>query len=70
MLYYKSDLLQELADAGWNTGRIREEKLLSENTLQYIRQGKMVGMKSLNVICSVLKCQPGVLIGYVDREEK
>ena len=42
MLTYKTDIIQRLKEAGYNTSRIRKEKLISENALQQIREGEMV----------------------------
>ena len=39
---YKIDMLAALKDAGYNTTRLRREKLLSESTIQALRIGKMV----------------------------
>lgn len=47
MLTYKADILQMLKAAGYNTSRIRKEKLISENALQQIRDGEMVAVKTL-----------------------
>lgn len=65
MLRYKINILQALKDAGYNTTRIRKEKILSENTLQYLREDKPVGAKALNILCALLHCQPGDLMEWV-----
>ena len=39
MLRYKVNILLELKSAGYNTTRLRREKILSESTLQRIREG-------------------------------
>lgn len=64
MLTYKADILQMLKDAGYNTSRIRKEKLLSEGALQQIRNGEMIAVKTLEKICELLDAQPGDLIKY------
>ena len=51
MLVYKGDILEWLKREGYNTSRIRKEKLLSESALQYIREGKPIG-RSLWMICA------------------
>lgn len=65
MLIYKIDVLESLKEAGYNTARLRKEKLLGENLIQYLREGKMVGTKALNNICMMLDMQPGNIIKYV-----
>lgn len=64
MLSYKADILKMLKAAGYNTSRIRKEKLISENALQQIRDGEMVAVKTLEKICELLDAQPGDLIKY------
>lgn len=66
MLVYRIDVLKSLKEAGYNTTRIRNEKLLSEATLQYIRKGKPVGAKVLDVLCRLLNMQPGSIIKYIE----
>ena len=61
---YKIDVLAALKEAGYNTNRIRKERLLSEGVLQYIRDGKIVSIDSLSKICALLNLQPGDIIEY------
>lgn len=66
MLVYKIDVLATLKEYGYNTNRMRKEKLLNEAAIQALREGKMIGIKSLNNICRLLDMQPGNIIKYVD----
>lgn len=68
MIAYKIDVLETLKDAGYNTTRLRKEKLLNESAIQYLRNGKPVGAKALNNICMLLDMQPGNIIKYVEEE--
>ena len=61
---YKVDLLAVLKEAGYNTNRIRKEKIMGEAMLQKIRNGQMVSWAVLETICDLLNCQPGDLIEY------
>ena len=65
MLKYKIDVLLELKKHGFTTTKIRQEKLLNESALQYIRQGKPIGPIPLDTICRLLKCQPGDILEWV-----
>mgnify|MGYP004455473907 FL=1 len=65
---YKIDVLAKLKAAGYNTNRLRKEKLLSEGTIQNIREGKIINASNLSKLCKLLNCQPGDLIEYVDGE--
>lgn len=69
MFVYKIDVLETLKEAGYNTTRLRKEKLLNESAIQYIREGKPVGSKALNTICKLLDMQPGNIIKYVEDKE-
>lgn len=66
---YKIDMLAALKEAGYNTTRLRREKLLSESTIQALRIGKMVSLENISRICSMLQCQPGDILEY-EGEEK
>lgn len=61
---YRFDVLQALKQAGYNTTRIRKEKLLAESTLQKLRKGEMVAISNIETICRLLNCQPGDILEY------
>ena len=63
---YKVDVIATLKDAGYNTNRIRKEKIMGESMLQKLRSGQMVSWATLEMICSLLKCQPGDLIEFAE----
>ena len=69
MLVYKIDVLEELKEAGYNTTRIRREKLISEASLTRIRRGETVAIETLERICKLLDMQPGNIIKYVPDEK-
>ena len=64
-IQYKTDILSALKDAGYNTNRLRKEKLLSEGVIQSLREGKYVSLQNITKICELLDCQPGDLMEYV-----
>lgn len=65
MIRFKIDILEELKKKGYNSNRIRQEKVISEGALQKIRSGGVPGIKSIDKLCSILKKQPGQLLEYV-----
>lgn len=69
MLIYKFDVLNALKEAGYNTSRLRKEKLLSESSIQSLRRDKMIGIIALEKICELLDMQPGNIIKYTKKEE-
>ena len=66
---YKVDVMQILKDAGYNTNRIRKEKIMGEAMLQKLRSGQMVSWATLETLCDLLDCQPGDLIEFVKEAE-
>ena len=64
-IVFKGDVIAKLKEAGYNTSRIRKEKIMGEAMLQKIRNGQMVSWATLETICSLLNCQSGDLIEYV-----
>ena len=67
---YKIDILAALKKKGYSSTRIREEKLIGQSYLQQLRHGELVSWKAIDVICSLLDCQPGDLIEYVNETSK
>ena len=65
---YKINILQALKEAGYNSHRIRKEKIMGQATLQQLRNGELVSWKNINIICKLLNCQPGDIMEYVDDE--
>lgn len=63
---YKIDVLAALKEAGYNTTKIRNDKIMGEAMLQKLRSGQMVSWATLETLCSLLACQPGDLIEYVE----
>ena len=63
MLIYK-DILGQLSAAGFTTYRLRKEKLLSERTIQRIRDGYPINTTTIDAICTLLNCQPDKILEY------
>lgn len=66
---YKIDVLAALREKGYTQNRIREEKLIGQSYLTQIRHGELVSWKTIETICSLLGCQPGDLVEYIDNNE-
>nr|DAF29000.1 MAG TPA: Cro/C1-type HTH DNA-binding domain protein [Caudoviricetes sp.] len=63
---YKFNVLSALKNKGFSTYRIRQDKLLSESTVQKLRNEEPVSWENLETICKLLECQPGDIIEYVE----
>ena len=58
-------LLKKMSEQGLTTYRIRKDKIISESTLQRIRENKGITTDAVAVLCEVLDCQPGDILEYV-----
>ncbi len=67
-LNYKISVLQALKNKGYNTNKLRKEKLLAESTIQKLRENKPISWANIETICKLLSCQPGDLIEYVEQD--
>ncbi len=71
MIRFKIDVLEALKDKGYNTNRLRNDKILSESTIQRIRtayknnESLNINLNAVNIICEILKKQPGQLLEWV-----
>ena len=66
---YKVNVLEKLKEAGYNTNRLRKEKLLGEATIQKLRKNETVSWSNISVICKLLNCQPGDLLEYIPDQD-
>jgi len=67
-LIYKADVLALLKAKGFNTTALRRKKLLSEGTIQALREKKPISWANIEKICALLHCQPGDIMEYVEDE--
>lgn len=63
---YKIDILAALKGKGYSQNRIRNEKLIGQSYLTQLRHGELVSWKTIEIICSLLNCQPGDIIEYIE----
>lgn len=68
MIKYKIDILSKLKELGYSTYQLKKDSILNANTIQYLREDKLIGLKNLDIICQLLECQPGDLIEYVSED--
>ena len=64
-MQFKIDVLETLKAKGYTTYVLRKENILSQSTLQKLREGKGLSWENIERICGLLECQPGDLIEYV-----
>lgn len=59
-----------LKENGYNTTRIRNEKLIGQGTLTALRKHTGgLDAKTIDRICKILHCQPGDIMEYVEEQE-
>ena len=62
MIVYKIDIIKALAEKGYTTTKLRREKLISESTLQRLRNKENINTQTINDVCIMLRCQPSDII--------
>ena len=67
-LRYKINVLDALKEKGYSSYTLRKEKLLSESTIQKLREGEGVAWDNLDTLCRLLDCDISDLLEY-QREE-
>lgn len=63
-LVYKLDVLAALKSSGYTTYQIRKNRILSESTVQKLREGKPISWENIETLCKLLHCQPNDIIEY------
>ena len=63
-LRYKINVLDALKEKGYTTYTLRKEKLLSESTIQKLREGEGVAWDNLDTLCRLLDCDISELLEY------
>ena len=69
-LLYKLDVLSALKEVGYTTYQIRKNKLLSESTVQKLREGKPISWENIETLCKLLNCQPNDIIEYIPDSDR
>lgn len=65
MLNIKIDILPLLKEKGYSSYKLRKNGILSESTIQKLRERKIVSYETLDWLCGILDLQPGDIIEYV-----
>ena len=69
-IVYKANILTALKEKGYNTTKLRKDKLLAESTIQQLREGKLVSWANIDRICTLLGCQVGDILEHVQERDK
>ena len=68
-MIYKFNILKALKEKGYSSTRLRNEKIISESTMQKFRRNEMVSTDNIKRLCKLFDCQPGDIIEYVPDED-
>ena len=67
-LKYKIDILAALKLAGYSTYRLQKDNLLSQSTIQKLRDKEPISWANIEKISKLLNCQPGDILEYDESE--
>jgi len=65
MLVFRFDVLQALKNRGISSYYLRNKTTIGEKTIAGLRRGIVPGIKTIDILCSLLDCQPGDIIEYI-----
>lgn len=65
MIVYKIDILKSLKEKGYNTNYLRINKVLSQATIQSIRNKEYISLSTIDILCSLLNCGISDIIEYI-----
>ena len=65
MLVFRFDVLQALKNRGFSTYYLRKNTTIGQKTVSDIKSGIVPGIKTIDIICNLLNCQPGDIIEYI-----
>lgn len=68
-LVYKIDVLAALKEKGYNTNKLRKEKMLAESTIQKLRERKPISWANISQLCDLLNCQPNDFLENIASDE-
>lgn len=61
-LRYKIDVLAALKEKGYNTNRLRKEKIFGESVIQQFREGKVSSWAVIDKLCKLLELDVGDIV--------
>lgn len=67
-IVYKIDVLKALKESGYNTSRLRKDKIMGEATIQKIRENQLASWATIDTICTLLNCDVGDIVEHVKED--
>lgn len=71
MYKYKIDVVEALSNKGYNSYKIKKDRLMSQGTLKKLDNKENVTLETINAVCCMLKCniQDVIEIEITDEEK-
>lgn len=70
MYKYKKKVVEELANKGFNSYKLKKKCLLSQGTLKKLENEGNVTLETLNAVCCMLRCNIGDIIDIEFEDEE
>lgn len=65
MIKYKINIMDSLKDKGYSSYKLRKDKIFGEATMTKFRNKEYINFENLNLLCTLLECQPGDILEYI-----
>lgn len=65
MIKYKINIMDSLKAKGYTSYKLRKEKIFGEATMTKFRNKEYINFDNLNLLCTLLNCQPGDILEYI-----
>lgn len=62
-------LIEIFKKRGINSTKIKNEKIIGQSAWQKIKNGGDIDTRTIDKLCSYLKCQPGDILEWVEKED-
>lgn len=70
MYKYKMDVVEALAEKGYNSYRMKKDGLMSQGTLKKLKNKENVTLETLNAVCCMLRCNIEDIINIEATDEE
>lgn len=70
MIKYKINIMDSLKSKGYTSYKLRKDKIFGEATMTKFRKKEYINFENLNILCTLLDCQPGDILEYVPDDTK
>ena len=69
MLEFRFDVVEALKEKGYSTYYIRKNTSIGQKTFSDIKRGVVPGIKTIDILCALLGCQPGDMLKYTPEKK-